>query len=389
MPVVAQSGSHDARARAATTQVVYSSVHQYWSPRDRRDFQKTFRLPTQGVKEVDSNGVHESIQKCDQHPRSCAEANLDVQYMNAMSPWSKIELYYNKGRRGMGLYAGFITGLLDLEELPHVISISYSIPELYMPREYMRGFNKIMATMGLRGATVVAASGDDGAHAGGKCSMGKQVGWPVASPYVTSVGATIGVEVGLPEVAMSTHSNSQQARRGRTPLITSGGGYSAYQPVPSWQQGHVPWNAPGRGVPDIALAGRCYAVRIGGMWHAADGTSASAPTFAGMISLINAERKAKGEPLVGFLNPSLYANAGAFNDVTEGSNRCGRYKAPCCGGYSAGKGWDPVTGLGSPNFGKLLQALSGGSGSANKQPDQRRRYHSPSWGWSSLHRRRR
>jgi kumamolisin len=54
---------------------------------------------------------------------------------------------------------------------------------------------------------------------------------------------------------------------------------------------------------------------------------------------------------VGFLNPILYANPTALNDITKGSN----------GDYHAGPGWDPCTGLGSPNGMKLLAVLSGGT----------------------------
>merc|ERR1712217_658949 len=49
---------------------------------------------------------------------------------------------------------------------------------------------------------------------------------------------------------------------------------------------------------------------------------------------------------VGFLNPALYKHPEAFLDITRGDNRCARRGRPCCGGYDAGDGWDPVTGLG-------------------------------------------
>jgi len=71
------------------------------------------------------------------------------------------------------------------------------------------------------------------------------------------------------------------------------------------------------------------------------GTSASAPVFASIITRINEERLAAGKTAVGFINPVLYANPGAFHDITIGSN-------PNCdsGGFNASIGWDPVTGLG-------------------------------------------
>jgi tripeptidyl-peptidase-1 len=72
--------------------------------------------------------------------------------------------------------------------------------------------------------------------------------------------------------------------------------------------------------------------------------SASAPIFASTIALLNSQRLV---PL-GFLNPWLYLESGVLNDVTTGSN-------PGCStnGFTAAAGWDPVTGLGTPNFAKM------------------------------------
>ena len=80
-----------------------------------------------------------------------------------------------------------------------------------------------------------------------------------------------------------------------------------------------------------------------------DGTSASAPIVGSVISLINEQRLHAGKSTVGFINPVLYANPSALNDITSGDN-------PGCGtnGFTAVSGWDPVTGLGTPNYQKLL-----------------------------------
>lgn len=77
-----------------------------------------------------------------------------------------------------------------------------------------------------------------------------------------------------------------------------------------------------------------------------------------MVSLLNARRKAAGLATLGFLNPLLYANEDAFNDITVGDNKCASRGAACCGGYDATVGWDPVTGLGTPDFRKLEQAIA-------------------------------
>ena len=97
--------------------------------------------------------------------------------------------------------------------------------------------------------------------------------------------------------------------------------------------------------------------------HPTDGTSASAPIFAGVISLLNAARIDAGKAPLGFLNPLMYSAAanvtGSFYDVTIGSNRCGAigFTPQCCShAYHAAPGWDAVTGLGSPNYAVLRAA---------------------------------
>jgi len=71
------------------------------------------------------------------------------------------------------------------------------------------------------------------------------------------------------------------------------------------------------------------------------------------VALLNDYRVASGKPPLGFLNPWLYGKGFAgLNDITQGTN-------PGCDtdGFSAGKGWDPVTGLGTPNFSELKKLV--------------------------------
>jgi hypothetical protein len=156
-------------------------------------------------------------------------------------------------------------------------------------------------------------------------------------------------------------------------VITSGGGFSEYYPVPSWQKssisayfthaaaaGHTPalGYGAGRGFPDVSLAGVSYAVIIGGGSGTVCGTSAAAPAVAAFFSNVNAARMALGKGPVGFVNPALYAHGGSFmNDITSGNNRCVVGGTCCPQGYYAGPGWDPTCGLGSPNYGKMHHIL--------------------------------
>ncbi len=103
-----------------------------------------------------------------------------------------------------------------------------------------------------------------------------------------------------------------------------------------------------RGVPDVAgdadpQSG--YNILVDGQQEVVGGTSAVAPLWAALIALINQQR---GKPC-GFLNPTLYTDSQDFHDITQGNN----------GAYSAGPGWDPCTGLGSPNGIEIASALGG------------------------------
>jgi tripeptidyl-peptidase-1 len=134
---------------------------------------------------------------------------------------------------------------------------------------------------------------------------------------------------------------------------------------PSWQDAAVQtylntadnmpasdlFNANGRGFPDVSAQGTNYVVINNNMTlSAVAGTSASSPTFAGIIALLNDARMSVGKSPMGFLNPFIYENPSIFNDITEGNN-------PGCStkGFYAARGWDPITGNGTPNFPKMLE----------------------------------
>jgi subtilase family serine protease len=96
----------------------------------------------------------------------------------------------------------------------------------------------------------------------------------------------------------------------------------------------------------------CY---DGGCTEGNGGTSYAAPLWAGFVALVNQQAVATGKPLAGFINPAVYAigtgtgYARAFHDEKSGSN----------GQYSAVKGYDLVTGWGSPDGAALIDALVG------------------------------
>lgn len=247
------------------------------------------------------------------------------------------------------------------------ISTSYSYNEADLTAAYeMRQCNEYMK-LGLQGTTFFYSSGDYGvAGNGGQCiapdgtyndgSSGRfNPSFPGTCPYITAVGATQikpGAKVTDPEEACET-------------VIFSGGGFSNVFPLPSYQSTAVksffanhppPYTSAQynnsqqtRGFPDISANGANYVVAVDGTFSLVYGTSASAPVVASIFTLINEARLAIGKSAVGFINPVLYAHPGDLNDITSGGNQgCGT------AGFTATTGWDPVTGLGTPNFPKLV-----------------------------------
>ena len=197
-----------------------------------------------------------------------------------------------------------------------------------------------------------------------------------SSPYVTAVGSTFGPESGYPERA-------SQADRGGG--LTSGGGFSFYNPRPSWQNKAVEeylreypygggFNSGGRGYPDVSLLSLNTFTFI---WSEEPITtvtaSGSAVLFAAMVSLVNAARISRGKGPIGFLNVILYKEYQYFvNDITVGNNSCSSQlnqfgAVNCCEGlgFQAAEGWDPVTGWGSINFRAFKNYLESLGGESN------------------------
>ncbi|KAJ9614431.1 hypothetical protein H2200_002567 [Cladophialophora chaetospira] len=149
----------------------------------------------------------------------------------------------------------------------------------------------------------------------------------------------------------------------------SGAGFSNIFPRPSYQHSAVKaylaandsfpayaglFNKSGRAYPDLAASSQFFSFVYNATVMHTQGTSASSPLVAGIFALVNDALLAAGRPPLGFLNPWLYGDGyKAFNDILEGSS------AGCnTSGFPAAKGWDAVTGFGSPNFWHVLKALN-------------------------------
>ncbi|PSK60694.1 hypothetical protein B9Z65_844 [Elsinoe australis] len=328
----------------------------------------TYQLVNGGLN--DQNSANDSV-----------EANLDAQYGLALS-YPVNATYYSTGGRGPLVpdldqptladdqnepYLDFLNFIINQpdDKLPTTLTTSYGENEQSVPEAYNRRVCSLFGQLGARGVSVIFSSGDTGPGSACQTNDGRnttrlQPIFPASCPYLTSVGGT----VGIPERAVSF----------------SSGGFSDRFPRPAYQQAAVSrylnilgdrfeglYNRQGRGFPDVAAQGRGFRVVDSGRDISVGGTSASSPTFAGIIALLNAARKTNGLPTLGFLNPWLYSNGyKALNDITlGGSTGCtGRSiysglptsKIPYAG-WNATKGWDPVTGLGTPDFERLLKQV--------------------------------
>ncbi|KAI0256020.1 subtilisin-like protein [Lactifluus subvellereus] len=256
---------------------------------------------------------------------------------------------------------------------PKVVSISYGQDEASLTAAYAERQCKEYGKLGMMGTTVLYSSGDFGvAGSGGVCldasgNPATQGGgvkfnpeFPATCPFVTAVGAT---QINPGSTVKDPESACEQ-------VIFSGGGFSNIFPMPDYQEYAVrnylkdypppytpqQYNNSGmvRAFPDLSANGANYVTAVDGELNLVYGTSASAPVVGSIITLINDARLAIGKGPVGFLNPAIYhlPVSLAFNDITSGSN-------PGCGtiGFNATKGWDPVTGVGTPNMEYLLPAF--------------------------------
>ncbi|KAH9003218.1 subtilisin-like protein [Lactarius hatsudake] len=317
-------------------------AEEYPNPVDLTTFMNRFHSPGTGVTytvvQVNNGGYDPN------NPGT--EANINVQYASGMAYPTPI-VYYSVGDGTDDdeddQYLAWLNYMLNLDEIPQTISTSYANYESDFALDYASALCDLFMQLGARGVSVLFASGDDGVGEGDCMTDGNvrfRPTFPASCPWVTTVGGTMRYK---PEIASDL----------------SGGGFSEYFKRPDYQDEAVTtffgnignmyqglYNASSRGFPDIAAQGYRIGVIFRNEYKVVDGTSCAAPIVAGIFSLLNDYRISQGRRPLGFLNPWLYGIARAgLNDITSGSN-------PGCNtdGFPAVVGWDPVTGLGSPDF---------------------------------------
>lgn len=262
--------------------------------------------------------------------------------------------------------------------MSNVFSVSYGQIEGALPRFYQERQCHEWMKLALQGVSTIYASGDSGVanryNSGYNNScLNSEYGYvetygarfspsfPVNCPYITAVGATT--------LLNDSIYGGEQAVNDPDGLLSfySGGGFSEIFERPSWQEAAVSnylakyspknytetqFNHSGRAFPDVSALGLNLATVWLGETYGVGGTSASAPIFASIITLLNEERMQAGKGPIGFLNPTIYRHPEMFNDVTVGSN-------PGCGtqGFPASPGWDPVTGMGTPKYERMREVF--------------------------------
>jgi subtilase family serine protease len=237
-----------------------------------------------------------------------------------------------------------------------VVSISGSHGERFFTSAQVAGLHAELQQADRHHLTVVASSGDTGAISDGGPPV--QVSLPASDPLVLSAGGTAlnaSFATGAYEGEMAWNADTE----------ASAGGYSFLFRKPAYQD-RVARISRMRGVPDVSAdADSATAMSLmfaGGVPYPAQGTSASTPLWAAVIALADQEA---GHHL-GFVNPAIYAIARggayhrAFHDVVTGDNSV-FWPTRLFIGYRAGRGWDPVTGWGSPNAQVLVPLLAHGA----------------------------
>ena len=338
-------------------------------------FYNSVGVPLPPIANVSINGVTNNP-----NGSAAVETLLDIDVAGSAAPGAKIAVYFAEWSE-QGWVDAITTAIHDTVNKPSVISISYGWPErrsidhLSWSLAAIKAVNATFQEAAAMGVTIMVSAGDHGSD----CGLGDgkaHVLYPGSDPLITSCGGTSLSNIsGLNFTEHVWNDNDND-------WITGGGVsdvfFPPHFPLPTWQSSaNVPGSAndghKARAIPDIAGnadgASGYTLFQNGSSIGAVGGTSATAPLYAGLVALINADF---GEP-VGYLNPKLYAApSSVYRDINDGISNA-RGGAP---GYKSGPGWDACTGLGSVNGVALQNALRGAApaiASAQAQPGARRK----------------
>ncbi len=311
---------------------------------DLGSFDGMFRLPAARIEVITSLAGSASPWKATEE-----EVN-DTEIVHAVAPAATLRVVLlptNLMESAATATADMLAGLRLAVSHTDVASISFSLGEHDFTKAQVAAMQSILLGAEAHHVTVIGSSGDGGWNSTPRpfsSKLVKEVSLPASDPLVLGVGGT------------TLSANPKTGRYiGETAWTDGGGGFSHLYARPAYQDG-VPGIPKTRGVPDVAgdadeAGGMARVVTSGGVagLESDAGTSDSAPLWGGIVAL--ADQYAHRD--LGFVNPAIYAIArsssyhNAFHDVTTGFN-----------GYQAARGWDPVTGWGTPNAQALIPLLA-------------------------------
>jgi subtilase family serine protease len=335
----------------------------------------TFGLPSVTLNKVEMPGVPTFDPTDGNQVGWGEEETLDVLWAHAMAPRAGITIVEAASNNDDDILAA--TKFAVDNNLGDVISQSFGEAESCVDPSILSQEHAVFQSAVDKGMTLFASSGDSGAsqfNCDGTAAI-LAASSPASDPLVTGVGGTT-LSATDPAGMYSVERAWTEPLFGCNPpavaaqgdINCSGGGFSTIYSRPSYQRGFVA-NA-GRGVPDVAYnagvnggvlthCGVCN-LTIGAApsdpyFFLFGGTSAGSPQWAALTA--DADQMAGTD--LGNINPRLYSIAAgpgpkALHDVVQGNNDVVEIGT----GYNAGQGWDPVTGLGSPNAAYLLPSLS-------------------------------
>jgi pseudomonalisin len=341
---------------------------------DVRQFRTFFGLPANDPQIV-VNGTDPGIWSANEE----TEADLDVEWSGAVAKNATIKFVVSKSTNssdGVDLSAQYIVN----RNLAPVMSTSFGLCEAALGSSGNSFLNSLWQQAAAEGITVFVSSGDSGAAGCDSASAstathGRAVNGLCSTPYSVCVGGTEFNDLSNPTLywSPSNTSGTQESALSYIPevvwnasgpgygLWASGGGASIVYAKPSWQAGTgVPADGK-RDVPDVALSSAGhdgYLIFQNGELYVVGGTSAAAPSFAGVMALVVENTAARqGNANVVFYSLASKQRAGGasvFHAITIGNN-----SVPGQAGFNATAGYDQATGLGSIDGSVLVDHWAG------------------------------
>lgn len=283
-----------------------------------------------------------------------SEADLDIEVIRAIAPEAQILFY--EAPNNTSEYARMINQIVK-DRSAQIISSSWGQCELGVSPQERAGLSAALSSAVAAGITMFVATGDSGAYDCQKDNPADHtlsVDWPADSVDAVAVGGT--------RLYLAANGAYQKETAWEDQLSDAGGGggFSQFDPRPSWQSGPGVLDTFSNGhrqLPDVSAVadpGTGWAICTSGICSGgAGGTSAAAPFWSAAMLLVQQYAAGQGVGRLGFVDPILYALASAtqpfppFHQITEGTNRF----------YPAAPGWNPATGLGSPDVYNLARDM--------------------------------